>query len=88
MIALEENLSHAYQTYADWQIDDTLYPHIKAEYPDDFEKFENLYDYINEHPIEFVEKIRILAQRKTFKGKCSTCPAKLSILASGGIYAN
>ena len=67
--ALEENLSHAYQKYVDWQVDGQLFAHIEAEYPD----LKNVWTYIDEHPFEYIEILRTLAQRKTFKGTCPVC---------------
>ncbi|MFC1995929.1 hypothetical protein ACFLVM_03560 [Chloroflexota bacterium] len=66
---LEENLVKTYQQYADWQVDGQLFAHIKAEY----HSFSDVYGYINRNPIEVVDILRTLAQRKTFKGTCPVC---------------
>jgi len=66
---LEGNLSAAYQKHGDWNIDNNLLSHISAEYP----AMQDLFGFISKNPTEFIDIIRTLVARKTFKGICPVC---------------
>jgi hypothetical protein len=66
---LEGNIDIACQRYGAWQVFGCLMTHLEAEYP----IFQDVYGFINEHPLEYIEMLRTLAQRKTFKGTCPVC---------------
>jgi ribulose bisphosphate carboxylase small subunit len=66
---LEGNLDLACQKFSPWEVFECLMAHIKTEHP----ALEDLYGYVNEHPLEYINIMRTLAQRKTFKGTCPVC---------------
>ena len=69
---LEENLLTVYSEYTEWFYKNCFLPHLFSEWLEDVKaKMSNalLYDY----PYELIETLRLLAERKTFKGTCPVC---------------
>jgi hypothetical protein len=66
---LEGNIDLACQKYSPWEVFLCLLPHISAEYSD----FKDIYGYIKNKPLEYINILRTLAQRKTFRGTCPVC---------------
>ena len=66
---IENNIDHVLKTYSVWDFGDCFFPHLMAESPR-FQDFGKLY---NEHTIEFIDILRTLSRRKTFKGACPVC---------------
>ncbi|MGA7677698.1 MAG: helix-turn-helix transcriptional regulator [Dehalococcoidia bacterium] len=67
--ALEENLNEADAKFGSNDLLD-LIRHVAAEYEPRPKRLEEVF---RENPFEFVNKLRILARRKTFKGTCAIC---------------
>jgi len=66
---LESNFESACEKYSPWDIFLCLAMHISAEYPD----FKDPLGYIKNRPLEYIEILRTLSKRKTFKGGCPAC---------------
>jgi len=66
---IENNIEYICKTYSVYDFWDCFLPHLLDEVPGR-QDFEQLYNY---HTIEFINILRILAQRKTFKGTCPIC---------------
>jgi hypothetical protein len=69
---LEANLHTVYRDYTDWFYQNCFCPHLFAEWSEDVQTRMSgalLYD----HPYELIEALRLLAERKTFKGTCPVC---------------
>jgi hypothetical protein len=65
---IENNIELFCKTYSAYDFWDCFVPHIMAETErNDFNKF------YSDHTIEFINLLRILAQRKTLKGSCPIC---------------
>ena len=69
---LEENLLTVYRDYTDWFYKNCFIPHLFAEWSEDVQTKMSralLYD----EPYLLIETLRLLAERKTFKGSCPVC---------------
>lgn len=66
---LEGNIDIACQKYGAWQVFNCLMNHVEAEYP----AFTDVYGFIYDFPLQYIDIMRILSQRKTFKGICLVC---------------
>ena len=66
---IENNIDYTCKTYSAWDFWECFFPHLMAEAlgRQDFREF-----YEN-HTIEFIDTLRVLSQRKTFKGSCPVC---------------
>ena len=69
---LEENLLVVYRDYTEWFYQECFIPHLFAEWSQDVQaKMTKALLY--ERPNQLIETLRILAERKTFKGTCPVC---------------
>lgn len=66
---IENNIEYICKTFSVWDFWDCFIPHLLADALGRWD-FERLY---NDHTIEFINILRMLAQRKTFKGTCPVC---------------
>lgn len=66
---LESNFDAACEKYSAWELFLCLAVHVSAEYPD----FKSPQEFIKNKPLEFIEIMRTLANRKTFQGICPAC---------------
>jgi len=69
---LEENLLAVYRDYTEWFYENCFIPHLFAEWSEDV-KTKMSKALLYEHPYELIETLRLLAERKTFKGTCPVC---------------
>ncbi|MFC1951337.1 hypothetical protein ACFLXN_02900 [Chloroflexota bacterium] len=67
---IEGNIDNICSILTAWEFFDMFVAHL--EYEND-ELKQDFYKYINDKPLEFVNLVRTLAQRKVFKGKCPVC---------------
>ena len=68
---LEENFKSACFEFSPYDVESGFVPHLEAEVP--AIKTQGLQKYLDEHPYEMIETLRLLCRRKTFKGKCPIC---------------
>jgi hypothetical protein len=68
--AIRTNL-HELGGYGNWQFNDWLVSHLKAEWPE--LEYEMFHDLVDDKPYEVIDTLRILAARKIFKGTCPVC---------------
>jgi hypothetical protein len=68
---LMKNLKAAYNKFGFLDIDENFLPHLKAELP--LVKANDIETIIQQKPARLVVVLRLLSQRKTFKGKCPIC---------------
>jgi len=66
---IENNIEDICKTYSVYDFWDCFVPHLLDEVPSR-QGFERLY---NNHTIDFINTLRMLTQRKTFKGTCPVC---------------
>jgi len=66
---LRENLALAYDKFGESQVNSYYLPHLKEEITD----LKSLNIFIDDAPISFIETIKVLSNRKTFKGICPIC---------------
>jgi transcriptional regulator with XRE-family HTH domain len=69
---LEQNLISAYHDYTEWFFKTCFLPHLYAEWPKEL-KNKDYYIMAEEQPYELIDTLRLLAERKTFKGTCPVC---------------
>ncbi len=69
---LEQNITLAYQAYTEWFFKDCFLPHLYAEWPEEL-KDKGFYIVAEEQPYQLIDTLRLLAERKTFKGTCPVC---------------
>jgi len=68
----EQNISLAYQEYTEWFFKECFLPHLYAEWSEEL-KNKGFYIVAEEQPYQLIETLRLLAERKTFKGTCPVC---------------
>jgi hypothetical protein len=68
----EQNIGLAYQEYTEWFFKECFLPHLYAEWPEEL-KNKGFYIVAEEQPYLLIETLRLLAERKTFKGTCPVC---------------
>jgi len=68
----EDNITLAYQDYTEWFLKTCFLPHLYAEWSDEL-KNKGFYIIAEEQPYQLIETLRLLAERKTFKGTCPIC---------------
>lgn len=69
---LEENLLAVYRDFTEWFYLSCFIPHLFAEWSEGLRtKMSKALLY--EEPYELIETLRLLAERKTFKGTCPVC---------------
>jgi hypothetical protein len=66
---LKENLALAHDRFGESQVNSYYLSHLKAEIPD----FKNLNTVIDDAPISYIETLKVLSNRRTFKGTCPVC---------------
>ena len=66
---LENNIDYAIQTFNMWDFWECFVPHLMA----DTIRRQDFREFYENHTIEFIDTLRMLAQRKTFKGTCPVC---------------
>ena len=66
---IEGNIDYVCQTYSPWDMFDCFVPHLMAEFPPG----QDYYTLLNKYPGKLINTLRMLAQRKTFKGTCPVC---------------
>ena len=69
---LEENLLTVYRDYTEWFYKNCFLPHLFAEWSEDV-KTKMSKALLYEQPYLLIETLRLLAERKTFKGTCPVC---------------
>lgn len=68
----EQNIHLAYKDYTDWFFKTCFLPHLYAEWPEELRE-KGLYIIAEEQPCQLIETLRLLVERKTFKGTCPVC---------------
>lgn len=68
----ERNIISACHEYTEWFLWHCFLPHLYAEWPEEL-KNEGLYITAEEQPYQLIETLRLLAERRTFKGTCPVC---------------
>ena len=68
----EQNIDLAYQDYTEWFFKECFLPHLYAEWSEEL-KNKGFYIAAEEQPYQLIETLRLLAERKTFKGTCPVC---------------
>lgn len=66
---LRDNIFQACDKYERYRVMDWLATHLESDYLSG----KDLFAFIETRPVEFINIIRTLAARKTFKGTCSVC---------------
>ena len=69
--ALEGNFKSACFEFSEYDVNTSFISHLEAEVPDI--KTQGLREYLEGHPYEMIETLRLLCRRKTFKGTCRVC---------------
>ena len=69
--ALEGNFKSACFEFSDYDVNASFVRHLEAEVPDI--RTQGLQNYLEKHPYEMIETLRLLCRRKTFKGNCPIC---------------
>jgi len=67
---IESNIDYICSILTSWEFFDMFVKHLEHE---NEEIKQDFYKYIKDKPLEFVNLVRTLAQRKVFKGKCPVC---------------
>ncbi len=67
---IESNIDYICSILTSWEFFDMFVTHLEHEIEEIKQDF---FRYIKEKPLEFVNLVRTLAQRKVFKGKCPVC---------------
>ena len=67
---IESNIDYICSILTSWEFFDMFVTHLEHE---NEEIKQDFYKYIKDKPLEFVNLVRTLAQRKAFKGKCPVC---------------
>ena len=68
----EQNIHLAYQEYTEWFFKECFLPHLYAEWSEELRN-KGFYIVSYEQPYQLIETLRLLAERKTFKGTCPVC---------------
>jgi len=68
---LQKNIGKAYNLFEPMYFHKNFLPHLRAEIP--IINIKGIWDFIEEQPYELIENLRILVERKTFKGTCPIC---------------
>lgn len=69
---LEQNVPTVHRDYTEWFYQNCFIPHLFAEWSEDVQtKMSKALLY--EQPYLLIETLRLLAERKTFKGTCPVC---------------
>jgi len=68
----EQNIISAYHDYTEWFFKNCFLPHLYAEWSEEL-KNKGFYIIAEEQPYQLIETLRLLAERKTFKGSCPVC---------------
>lgn len=68
----EQNIILAYQDYTDWFFKTCFLPHLYAEWSEELKK-KGFYIIAEEQPYQLIETLRLLVERKTFRGNCPVC---------------
>jgi len=68
----EDNYPLAYKEYTEWFVNKCFAIHLEAEWPEEFTG-KGFYIVADEQPYFLLETLRLLAERKTFKGTCPVC---------------
>ena len=68
---LQKNIGKAYNVFAPMYFHKNFLPHLGAEMP--IVNTKGIWDLIEEQPFELIKNLRILLERKTFKGTCPIC---------------
>ncbi|MFC2034031.1 hypothetical protein ACFLTT_01315 [Chloroflexota bacterium] len=69
---LEYNTESACRKYSDWFFYSCFLIHIVNDSPEEY-KAKNYWEFLREQPYKLIETLRLLAERKTFKGTCPVC---------------
>lgn len=69
-LALQANIQSVLSRFSPWDITCLIY-HLKAESPEIESK--GFTDVVRENPYELIDRLRVLARRKLFKGTCPIC---------------
>jgi excisionase family DNA binding protein len=71
---LHENIEDAYDKHRSMNLFEHFMAHLGAESLD-LSKLDKskLHEYVETHPTELIESLKLLVTRKTFKGKCPVC---------------
>lgn len=68
----EQNTILAYNEFTEWFFNTCFLPHLYAEWPKEF-KNKGFYRFSEDQPYQLIEILRVLTERKTFKGTCPVC---------------
>lgn len=66
---IEGNIDEVCKKYSPWDMFDCFIPHLIAEYPLE----QDYYELLNKYPGKLIDTLRVLTQRKKFKGTCPVC---------------
>ena len=68
---LHENIGKVYNLFEPMYFHKNFLPHLMAEIP--MINIKGIWDFIEEQPYELIENLKILVERRTFKGTCPIC---------------
>ena len=71
-VQLQQNIEFTVHEYTEWFFYKCFLPHLVSELPEDI-RTKGFGDIVKEQPYQLIETLRLLAERKTFKGTCPTC---------------
>ncbi len=69
---LEYNSDSICSKYTDWFFYSCFFIHIVNDFPKD-KRARNYWEFVHQQPYQIIEVLRMLAERKTFKGTCPVC---------------
>jgi len=68
----EQNIILVFHEYTEWFYMNCFLPHLYAEWPEELKK-KGLFIVAEEQPYQLIDTLRLLAEKKTFKGTCQVC---------------
>ena len=73
IIELEQNYEKVIQEYGEWFYNTCFIPHFYAELPKEYFEEKHLFRIVEEQPYLIMDTLRLVLERKTFKGTCPVC---------------
>jgi hypothetical protein len=69
---LEYNTESVCNKYSDWFFYSCFLIHVVNDFPKKY-RASNFWEFFHEQPLQLIETLRLLAERKTFNGTCPMC---------------
>lgn len=70
---IEANIDQVVQQYSGWDLFDCFGSHLEAELEAEAAQPYELFEFLNASPGKFINTVRTMAARRTFKGSCPVC---------------